>query len=68
MCGLWDVSQLPVPYSWYEDHTVRAWRALVCAAASPLQLGHGVFVVCAVGTQLSLARVRAHIVQRPSQR
>lgn len=65
MCGMWDVSQLPVPYSWYK---VRAWRALVCAAISPLQLGHGVFVVCVVGTQLSLACIRADIAQRPSQR
>lgn len=62
------VSQLSVPYSWYKDHTVRAWRALVCAAASPLQLAHGVFVVCVMGTQLSLGCVRADIVQRPSQR
>lgn len=40
----------------------------MCAAASPLQLGHGVLVVCVVGTELSVVCVRADIVQTPSQR
>lgn len=40
----------------------------MCTATSPLQLGHGVLMVCMVGTWLRLACVRTDITQRQSQR
>lgn len=44
-----DGSQLLAPHSQYKDHTARARRSHVCTAASSLQLGHGVLMVCIGG-------------------